>query len=170
MLCFGSETPTFPFFPEKYRRILEAENDGVQLYRHLLHPGIANIAFAGFNHGFMHVPAVEVAMLWLSACLDGDLQLPSKELMQQSIQYVLEWKRANINYEPSRSCAVNTRFQQYIDIMLKDLGLSPYRKMPNIFAELFSQYGAADYKDLLVEYVKVRNKSTVPRQTSLLDT
>jgi hypothetical protein len=118
----------------------------------------------------MHVPAVEVAMLWLSACLNGDLQLPSKELMQQSMQNVLAWKRANINYEPSRSCAVNTRFQQYIDIMLKDLGLSPYRKMPNIFAELFSQYGAADYKDLLVEYVKVRDKSTAPRQIPLLDT
>ena len=84
-------------------------------------------------------------MLWLSALLDGDLELPSADEMEQSMDKVLQWKREHINFEPSRSCAVNTRFQQYIDILLKDLGLSPYRKLPNIFAELFGQYGAEDY-------------------------
>lgn len=170
VLSVGSESPRFPFFPEKYRSLLEAENDGVQLYRHLLHPDIPNVAFAGFNHGFMHVPAAEVGMLWLSAYLDGDLQLPGKERMRESIRHVLEWKRANINYEPSRSCAVNTRYQQYIDILLNELGLSPYRKMPNILAEMFSQYGAEDYRDLLSEYKKVREKSSAPRQVLMLDT
>jgi pyridine nucleotide-disulfide oxidoreductase len=170
VLSVGSESPQFPFFPEKYRFMLEAENDGVQLYRHLIHPDIPNVAFAGFNHGFMHVPAAEVGMLWLSAYLAGELQLPSKEHMRQSIRHVLEWKRANINYEPSRSCAVNNRFQQYIDIMLKELGLSPYRKMPNVFAEIFSQYGAEDYRDLLAEYKIIREKSSAPRQVLMLDT
>jgi dimethylaniline monooxygenase (N-oxide forming) len=170
LLCLGSEKPTFPFFPEKYRRLLEAENDGVQLYRHLLHPDIPNVAFAGFNHGFMHVPAAEVGMLWLSAYLTGDLQLPSKEQMHQSMRNVLEWKRAHINFEPSRSCAVNTRFQQYIDIMLKDLDLSPYRKMPNIVAEIFSQYGAEDYRDILDEYTKVREKIALPIKIGPLNT
>ncbi len=74
------------------------------------------------------------------------------------------------NYEPSRSCAVNTRFQQYIDILLQDLGISPYRKMPNVFAELFSQYGAADYKDILDDYKKGREKSVLPRQVTSLTT
>ncbi len=170
VLCLGSETPTFPFFPEKYRRILEAENDGVQLYRHLLHPRIPNLAFAGFNHGFMHIPSAEVAMVWLSAFLNNEIEVPSIEEMEASMQRVLEWKRQNINYEPSRSCAVNTRFQQYIDIMLKDLGISPYRKMPNVFAELFSQYGAADYKDVLADYGEVREKSSEARQALSLDT
>lgn len=43
------------------------------------------MAFAGFNHGFMPVPAVEVGMLCLSAWPDGDLELPSAEEMENSI-------------------------------------------------------------------------------------
>ncbi len=49
---------------------------------------------------------------------------------------------ANIHFEPSRSCAVNTRFQQYLDIMLADLEISPYRKLPNVIAEVFAPYGS----------------------------
>jgi hypothetical protein len=156
--------------PEKYRQLLERENDGVQLYRHLIHPRIPNMAFAGFNHGFMHVPAVEVGMLWLSAWLNGDLQLPSADEMEKSIDTVRQWKREHINFEPSRSCAVNTRFQQYIDILLQDLGLSPYRKLPNIFAELFSQYGATDYAGIFEEYQQLRGSLRLPRKVMAIDT
>lgn len=170
VLSLGSESPTFPFFPDKYRKLLEAEHDGVQLYRHLLHPDIPRVAFAGFNHGFMHVPAVEVAMLWLSAYLRGDLVLPSVGEMRSSIGHILEWKREFINFEPSRSCAVNTRFQQYIDIMLKDLGLSPYRKLPNLFAELFCEYGAADYENIFREYEEKRKVLNLPIPIQALHT
>jgi dimethylaniline monooxygenase (N-oxide forming) len=170
VLSLGSESPKFPFFSKKYRDILEAEDDGVQLYRHLLHPLIPNVAFAGFNHGFMHVPAAEVGMVWLSAYLEGDLELPSTRIMEESISKILSWKRKYINYEPSRSCAVNTRYQQYIDIMLKDLGVTPYRKMPNVFAELFSQYGAEDYKEVLSDYRQVRENIDLPIKVQLLDT
>lgn len=170
VLSLGSGSPRFPFMPEKYRQLLERENDGVQLYRHLIHPRIPNMAFAGFNHGFMHVPAVEVGMLWLSAWLNGDLQLPSADEMEKSIDTVMQWKREHINFEPSRSCAVNTRFQQYIDILLQDLGLSPYRKLPNIFAELFSQYGATDYAGIFEEYQQLRGSLRLPRKVMAIDT
>ncbi len=170
MLCVGSKTPAFPFLPDKYRRIMEAENDGIQLYRHLLHPRIPNLAFAGFNHCFMHVPAVEVATLWLSAWLEGELRLPPADEMEQSMKYLRDWKRDHINYEPSLCCATNTRFQQYIDIMLKDLGVSPYRKMPNVFAELFSEYGAADYAAVLDDYRNVRETTALPREVMEVDT
>ena len=170
VLCLGSQTPVFPFMPDKYRKILEKENDGVQLYRHLLHPQIPNLAFAGFNHGFMHVPAAEVAMVWLSAYLNNEIELPDDQEMESSMSRVLEWKRKHINFEPSRSCAVNTRFQQYIDIMLKDMGLSPHRKMPNIFSELFSQYGASDYSKVLYDYQQARKSSQTANKTLRVDT
>jgi hypothetical protein len=170
VLSLGSGSPRFPFMPEKYRQLLEKDYDGVQLYRHLIHPEIPNMAFAGFNHGFMHVPAVEVGMLWLSALLDGDLELPSVEEMENSMATVLEWKREHIHFEPSRSCAVNTRFQQYIDILLQDLGLSPYRKLPNVFAEVFGQYGATDYAGIFEEYQRHRDPLGPPRKVLAIDT
>jgi hypothetical protein len=170
VLSLGSGSPTFPFLPDKYRALLESEFDGVQLYRHLLHPEVPRIAFAGFNHGFMHVPAVEIGMLWLSAVLSGDLTLPESNEMQQSMEKVQQWKRDYVNFEPSRSCAVNTRFQQYLDVLLKDLGLNPYRKMPNILAELFSQYGPEDYVDIFEEYRAGRAQRPETLRTLALDT
>jgi hypothetical protein len=120
--------------------LLEADDDGSQLYRHVVHPQIPHLGFAGFNHGFMHVPAAEIGALWLAALWRGELELPPLEQMEGDVAHIQAWKRAHIHFEPSRACAVNTRFQQYIDIMLADLGISPYRKMPNVFAEAFAAY------------------------------
>jgi len=166
----GYLTPTFPFLPAQYRSLLEAERDGPQLYRHILHPHIPRLAFAGFNHGYMHVPSAEIGTQWLCAYLRGELELPSAEEMDRSIEHVREWKRANIKFENARSCAVSTRFQQYIDILLKELEVSPYRKLPNPFAELFSRYEASDYRGIYEEYEQAKSKRTAPLKTLPLDT
>jgi dimethylaniline monooxygenase (N-oxide forming) len=97
----------------------------------------------------MHVPSVEIGTQWLCAYLRNELQLPSVEEMERSIEHVRNWKRENIKFENARSCAVSTRFQQYIDILLKELDVTPYRKLPNVFAEIFSRYEAVDYKGIL---------------------
>lgn len=170
LLCVGSETPRFPFFPEKYRGLIEGEPDGVQLYRHMIHPRIPRLAFAGYNHGFMHIPTAEVSTLWLCAVLRGDLTLPGIDEMERSIARIRDWKRAHVNFEPSRSCAVNTRFQQYIDIILKDLRLPVRRKLPNIFAEIFVQYEARDYYGLTDEYNRARTKRPRPLPVIARDT
>jgi cation diffusion facilitator CzcD-associated flavoprotein CzcO len=170
VLSTGFRTPTFPFLPDKYRILLEVENDGVQLYRHLLHPRIPRLAFAGFNHGYMHVPSVEIGTQWLCAYLRGELELPSVEEMERSIEHVRKWKRENIKFENARSCAVSTRFQQYLDILLKELQVSSYRKLPNLMAELFSRYEASDYKGVFEEYERAKSKRTVPLKPLPLDT
>jgi hypothetical protein len=100
----------------------------------------------------MHIPTVEIATVWLCALLDGQLRLPAVEQMETTIENVRQWKRDHIQYEPSRSLAVNTRYQQYIDILLKDLRINPYRKGINILAELFARYGAKDYAHVMDEY------------------
>lgn len=170
ILSTGYLTPTFPFLPGVYRSILEAENDGLQLYRHLIHPRIPRLAFAGFNHGYMHVPTVEIGTQWLCAYLRGDLQLPSAAEMERSIEYVRNWKREHIKFENARSCAVSTRFQQYLDILLKELGVSPYRKLPNVLAEIFRRYEASDYQAVFEEYERGRAKRTAPLRVLPLDT
>ena len=91
----------------------------------MIHPRIPRLAFAGFNHGYMHVPSVEIGTQWLCAYLRGELELPSAEEMERSIEHVRSWKRENIKFENARSCAVSTRFQQYIDILLKELDVTP---------------------------------------------
>ena len=170
VLSVGYLTPTFPYLPEKYRSLLEVEKDGAQLYRHLVHPRIPRLAFAGFNHGYMHVPSVEIGTQWLCAYWRGELELPSVEEMEKCIEKIRNWKRENIKFENARSSAVSTRFQQYIDILLKELDVSPYRKLPNIFAEVFSRYKASDYKGVFEEYELKKARRNKPLQSLSLDT
>jgi dimethylaniline monooxygenase (N-oxide forming) len=169
VLSTGFQSPQFPFLPPPYKALVEKESDGVQLYRHMLHPRIPKMAFAGYNHGFLHVPAIEVSMLWLSAYLRGDLVLPSMEEMESCIEEIRAWKREHILFEPSRSCAINTRFHQYLDVLLLDLGLNPYRKS-NALAELVSGYTAEDYRGLLGEYELSRQTAILPRHPLALST
>ena len=166
----GYLTPKFRFLPDPYRAWLEGEEDGPQLYRHLIHPRIPRLAFAGVDHGYMHVPPVEIGTQWLCAYMRGELELPSTAEMERSIELVRAWKRANIKFEHARLCAVSTRFQQYIDILLKELDVSPYRKLPNPLAEIFSGYEASDYKGIYEEYEQAKSKRTAPLKTLPLDT
>ncbi len=159
-LALGSTTPVFPFLADEYRQLLEAEHDGVQLYRHLIHPRIPNMAFAGYNHGFLHIPAAEIGALWTDALFSGRMNLPGVDEMEASITHIQEWKREHIHFEPSRSCAVNTRFHQYLDVVLQDLTLSRYRKMPNIFAEVLMRYNSDDYENVVEEYRAISPSTT----------
>lgn len=151
VISVGSGPATFPFLPDKYRSMLEGEPDSVQLYRHLIHPRIPNLGFAGLNYSFFHMASVEICALWLSAVFSGEMELPSAEEMEAAIEHVRQWKRDNIHFETSRLMSVNARYQQYLDILLQDLGLSPYRK-PNAIAEIFDRYRASDYATVMEEY------------------
>lgn len=148
----GPNRPSFPFLPTEIRRKLEAEKDGTQLYRHVIHPDVPNLGFAGNNAGFVYIALVEISALWLSAVFSGELTLPSRDEMTNAIEYITRWKREHSAPESTLLCAVNMRGQQYADVMLKDLGVNPYRKMPNIFAEVFTRYGASDYATVVQEY------------------
>lgn len=168
VLSTGFKSPRFPFLPESSRRLLERDPDGAQLYRHLLHPQLPRLAFAGYNHGFLHVPAVEVATLWLCALLRGDLAVPDAAEMERRIEELRRWKREHVLFEPSRSCATSTRFHQYLDVLLADLGLRAARKS-NPIAEPFSPYTAADDDRVIAEYER-QGPPPAPRRPLPLST
>ena len=166
VLALGHQRPDFPFLPEPYRAAMRAEPDGTPLYRHLIHPDIPHLAFAGFNHGLYHWPAVEVAMIWLGAQLRGDIELPSHNEMLASAARVHAWKRANTMFEPTRAYLISNRFHQYLDVLLAELGVNPRRKA-SLMAEINDAYGPADYAGVFDEYEQARDK---PRATLPFDT
>ena len=167
LLAIGHKVPDFPFLPEPYRGLMRAEPDGTPLYRHVLNPRIPRLAFAGFNHGFLHVPAVELAMIWVGALLRGDVLLPSSDEMLASAGRVHEWKRAHTQFEPTRAYLISNHFHQYFDVLLGDLGVTPWRK-GNRNAEINAPYGPADYATVFEEYEQARTSG--PRRTLPLDT
>lgn len=169
VLAIGNDKPSFAFLPEKCRKMMTAEEDGVQLYRHIIHPRIPHMGFVGFNHGFFHLPAAEISAVWLEAVLSGDLQLPTVEEMEDRSARVAAWKRANTNFEPQRGFSTSNHFHQYFDVLLGDLGVNPRRKR-NVMAEIFSPYNAADYAGVAEEYRQGRAKRTSPLRPLPLDT
>lgn len=169
VLAIGHEKPGFPFLPEPYQSLMNGEPDGTQLYRHLVHPRIPRLGFAGFNHGFLHVPGVEIGTLWLSALFRGDLILPPPEQMERSVERVSAWKRKHMLQDKARAYGVSTRFHQYFDTLLADLGINPYRKT-NGLLEIVDAYTANDYRHVVDEYLELRQSRLGPHRPIPVDT
>lgn len=172
-ICVGNKPPTYPYLPDAYRAYLENKTGGPALYRHLIHPKIPRLGFAGYNHGFLHIATCEVGALWLVAAFRGDLKLPSPAEMTTSAERVAQWKREHTAFEATYNLAVNTRYQQYLDVLLQDLGMSQWRKLPNVAAELFMRYGPMDYSGIIAEYLERCKKHSAQdrvRQVMPVDT
>ncbi|HEX4296443.1 MAG TPA: NAD(P)/FAD-dependent oxidoreductase [Devosia sp.] len=169
VLAIGNDKPSFSYLPSPYREMMTAEEDGVQLYRHILHPRIPRLAFIGYNHGVFHLPASELSAVWVEAVASGDLELPPVAEMEQRSARVAAWKRANTNFEPQRGFTTSNHFHQYFGALLGDIGVNPRRKK-NAIAEIFAAYDAADYAGVAGEYLAGRAKRGAPLRALPLDT
>lgn len=144
----GNEPKSFPFLPQKCRSVLEKDERGFQLYRHLVHPELPNLAFPA--HGALHTCHAYLASIWISCLLRGEMSLPYADAQLATIQHIAEWKKQHQNYEPNSYDSVNTRVTHYNDTLMMDLGLNPKRKS-NPIAERFARYGPGDYAGVLQE-------------------
>lgn len=155
ILCTGSPVVKFPFFSDELMEQLNLENNNtknLQLYRHLIHPSIPNLAFAGFNHSVMHMPGVEIGALWTDAFFRGTMKVPSNEKIMECMDRIRLWKQENIIDDAAHTICVNTRFHQYLDTLLFDLDISCYRKS-NIILEVFQRYEMKEYDGVIDEYL-----------------
>jgi len=141
--------------PEEYRKLIRS--DGLHLYKHIVHPDIPDLAFAGYNHGFLHIPTVEIGMMWVLAVLRGDLKLPSREKQLQAIEKEAKWKELNLLYEPTRCAQVGPRFFSYMDDILGEIGVSGNRKN-NFISEILVPYRSSDYKNCQQESLQYFSK------------
>jgi dimethylaniline monooxygenase (N-oxide forming) len=107
--------------------------------------------------------------LWTLAYFRGELRLPLADEMERSAKRVQDWKRDNSLGEPSRGYGISTRFHQYLDVLLADLGLSPFRKKNRVL-EFVSAYKAEDYRDVFFEYEQARKARSHPRRPIAFDT
>ncbi|GBG24614.1 Hypothetical Protein FCC1311_008332 [Hondaea fermentalgiana] len=154
LTCFGASKLYFPMLPQKYRDIMEAHKYGVQLFRHTIHPDIPNVVFHGLNSGFMMIVTNEIAALWNVARLWGVLKLPPREEMLEEMERIAAWKDANVTPSQPHYFGIGGRCVYLIDKMMHDLKLNRFRKMPNLYAEIFTSYKDRDYKDAQAEFLQ----------------
>ena len=131
------------------------EQDGLWLYRQMLHPDHPNIVFLGSGvTTFTNITTPSIQARWLVELLAGNHALPDADSMRASIKEMQDWKRSTMpNAGVSRSCLIQTHQVHYYDQLLKDMGASCRRKQGNVctkaIKEIFDPYRPRDYNTIV---------------------
>jgi dimethylaniline monooxygenase (N-oxide forming) len=148
VVIFGTGyKPRYDFLPDVFKTTLE--DDGVYLYRHIVHPKLSNMAFIGRAATFSNSLTSHLAAVWLVNLLKGKFQLPDHAAMLAEIDAIKAWKRSFMPAISSRATVIKLHMWNYHDELLRDAGIDPQRKK-NWLSEWFSHYRPADYREVLV--------------------
>ncbi len=147
VVIFGTGySSNYDFLPETFKK--SKEDDGVYLYRHIIHPDIPNMAFIGRAATFSNSLTSHLASAWLVNLLKGKFQLPNRDDMLAEIEAIKNWKRSFMPAISSRATVIKLHMIHFHDELLRDMGINPYRKKNRIL-ELFSDYRPIDYSEIL---------------------
>jgi len=137
----------FSFLSAETWNRLEPADDGIYLYRHILHPDVSGLCFIGRAASISSILTYSLQARWLADLFSGRISLPSAEHMRHNIGEMQTWKRETMPFSSSRSARLIAHTQHYHDELLKDLGENPLRKT-GFFAplkELIFPYQPSDY-------------------------
>ena len=114
--CTGY-TFSFPFFDSS---LVEVRGDTVELYKHVFHPALANLAFIGFCIVTGPLwPVAEMQTRWVARVLTGAVQLPASPQMRQAILQQRE-KHVQLGAHPMR-----IQLFEYMEEIAKSIGVHP---------------------------------------------
>ncbi|KAL6750491.1 flavin-containing monooxygenase [Haematococcus lacustris] len=129
LFCTGY-TKSYEYLPGTLRAKLDLQKDGLYLYRNIIPPCIPNLAFIGAEVStYNNILTSGLQSLWLTALLQGRVQLPPVQVMQADVKEQQRWKRKVMPAQQHRGCVLMLYMQCYHDQLVTDLGLSPYRKV-----------------------------------------
>lgn len=144
----------FSFLPAKFGDTVA--NDGVYLYRHILHPEMNNLAFIGWASTFSNSLTAHLASVWLVKVLQGAIKIPAEQAMTHEINDMKQWKRGFMPDVYGRGALLQLHMWNYHDELLQDASINPRRK-PNWLAEWLQDYRPSDYKDIFLEIGRTIN-------------
>ena len=138
----------YSFLPEAFKK--SQEEDGVYLYRHIIHPELTNMAFIGRAATFSNSLTSHLASVWLANLLKGKFHLPDRVQMLSEIEAIKQWKRSFMPAISSRATVIKLHMVHFHDELLRDMAINPCRKKNRVL-EWFSDYRPADYRKVLAE-------------------
>lgn len=150
VLATGWETDYSWLSPE-LEAALEFADDGLYLYRQMVHPAVEGLAFIGYASTITSVLTYNLQARWLADLLDGRHVLPPEDAMRRNIAAQQAWKRRSMPPSKGRAARLLLHMQHYHDELLEDVGESPLRKrgLFGPFKEVFAPYEPADYRDVV---------------------
>lgn len=149
ILATGWESD-YSFLSDDARSALGFEEDGLYLYRQMVHPDVPNLAFAGYASTVASVLTYNLQACWLAELIAGRLRLPPNAAMRSNIDEMKAWKRRSMPFSKGRAARLLLHLLHYHDELLEDIGVSPLRKA-GVFApfkEVFAPYEPHDYRKI----------------------
>lgn len=151
------------FLPDECQSLLE--EDGLYLYRHIVHPDVSRTAFVGLASTFNNSLSDYLEARWLVALLKEEIKLPEREQMLREIEKMKTWKRKIMPAQRSRASLLQLHVLHFHDELLRDLGIE-WRRKRHALAELFGAYLPADYKEVPSVYQRHKYPVTGVRAKS----
>jgi dimethylaniline monooxygenase (N-oxide forming) len=141
----------YAWLPADLQAALGFADDGLYLYRQMVHPAVKGLAFVGYASTITSVLTYNLQARWLADLLDERHALPSDEDMRRNIEDQQAWKRRIMPPSKGRAARLILHMLHYHDELLEDLGESPLRKrgLCAPFKEVFAPYEPADYRELV---------------------
>lgn len=152
------------------------------LYRFLVPPSprllrCRDIAFCGMQNNLSTVTTAYISALWISAYFSGELgRDPGKVVDDREAMNKLQYETVLHNRfgkwrHPTDWGDRSPNFMfdalPYLDMLMQDLGLNPFRKMGRL-AEMYSPYKPGDYCNITKEWLE-RRESKRTAGKSILD-
>ena len=150
ILATGWETD-YSWLADDVRAALNFADDGLYLYRQMLHPAVQDLAFVGYASTIASVLTYNLQARWLADLLDQRHHLPDAAAMQHNIEAQQTWKRRTMPPSRGRAARLLLHMLHYHDELLEDIGESPLRKRGPFapFKEVFAPYEPADYRNVV---------------------
>jgi len=152
LLVLGTGWRTdFGILPAELHQVLGFEDDGLYLYRHMLHPNAPNLVFVGRASTISSVLTYSLQARWLAELIAGRHWLPDSEAMLSEIEGLKAWKRSWMPFSASRGARLIVHMQHYHDELLRDIGADPLRKRGPWapLKEVIEPYEPGDYGDIV---------------------
>lgn len=159
----GSEYPELLFSGGRDQS--KYPKDPQRLYRHMVPLHLCaeqkrnNLAFIGFHQSVLTVLVAQAQALWITAWMQDKLGTPPTDTLACN-----EWAYLQAEYTQLRhlgSAFPDLVFDNipYVDLLLRDLGLSSTRK-EGWLSELLGQYRPQDYEGVVEEWKRTRDNTT----------
>lgn len=134
----------------------EIRPDGrFRLYRHILPPSEPRMGFIGYASSGNAPLTSEIAAHWLSQCFRGELALPGRAAMENSIDTVLKWTEKAFP-EQREGHFIGAYIAHYTDWLVRDMGLRT-RRAPSRVEEHLGPFRAERYRDIAQERRRARS-------------
>jgi dimethylaniline monooxygenase (N-oxide forming) len=155
----------YGFLSAEIRESLNIDDDGMYLYRHILHPDLPNLAFIGYASTFLSVLTYCVQARWLAELIAGNVHLPDKRSMHEEIMDMKAWKRSWMPSSGARGARLLLHMLSYHDELLMDFGANPLRKRGLLapLKELLIPYQPSDYAAIVSgDWASLEGRATSP--------